>query len=55
MDNFSRLLDKAAAEIGIAKAQGKMYSEQALIQAKNHIMAALNEARKFVLIESNDE
>ena len=47
MDNFTHTLEKARAELGVAIAQGPLYSEAALTQARFHINLALDEAHKL--------
>lgn len=46
MSDFNRTLDKAVAEIGVAKTQGAQYSHAALVQARFHLNLALDDARR---------
>lgn len=45
MTTLTHLIDKAIAELAIAKRQPAL-SEAALIQAKDHVLRALDEARR---------
>lgn len=52
MTEFDRILDKAIAEIGIAKYSGA-YAEPALVQARNHLNQALDFVRRSKLEAEN--
>ena len=46
MNNFTRVIDKAIAELVIAKGQPPQYAGTALNQARYHINLALDDARR---------
>lgn len=46
MTDFDRTLNKAVAELGVAKTLGPQCAEAALVQARFHINLALDDARR---------
>ena len=46
MSDYTRCLDKAIAEINVAKTLGPPYSHAALVQARYHINLALDDAAR---------
>lgn len=46
MTDFEHTLNKAIAELAVARIQGPQHAEAALVQARFHINLALDEARK---------
>ncbi len=53
MSDFERVLNKAIAEISIAKSQGEAHAVAALTQAKYHINLALDDAKRKALKNSS--
>lgn len=53
MTNFTRAIDKAIAELGVAKTLGPQHAQAALTQARYHINLALDDTkRKGVMSDS---
>ena len=46
MSEFENVLNKAIAELAVARIQGPVHAEAALIQARFHINLALDDARQ---------
>lgn len=46
MTNFARAIDKAIAELVVAKTLGPQHAQAALTQARHHINLALDDARR---------
>ncbi|MEO6146549.1 MAG: hypothetical protein ABIT70_05755 [Sulfuriferula sp.] len=46
MNDFTRVLDKAIAELAVAKTLGPAHAQAALVQARYHINLALDNAAR---------
>ena len=46
MSDFFRTIDKASAELSVAKTLGPQHAEAALVQARCHINLALDDVRR---------